>query len=221
MFDRIAGVYDLMNSVMTAGLHHPWRRARRRPGGGRAGRPRARRRDRHRRPGDRAGAPRRARRRSDRRRTSRRRCSRRAREKAPGDRASSGATRWSCPTPTTRSTRQRSASARATSPTSTAACARWRAWSGRAAASWSWRSRRRTRPPLSTFYRLWFDRVVPAARQLAGDSHAYELPAQLRQALPGARAAWPARWTRAGLERHPLDPHRRRHHRASTSARSR
>ena len=26
MFDRIAGVYDLMNSVMTAGLHHKWRR---------------------------------------------------------------------------------------------------------------------------------------------------------------------------------------------------
>jgi demethylmenaquinone methyltransferase/2-methoxy-6-polyprenyl-1,4-benzoquinol methylase len=26
MFDRIAGVYDLMNSVMTAGLHHQWRR---------------------------------------------------------------------------------------------------------------------------------------------------------------------------------------------------
>src|SRR5205823_13628119 len=26
MFDRIARVYDLMNSVMTAGLHHRWRR---------------------------------------------------------------------------------------------------------------------------------------------------------------------------------------------------
>ncbi len=26
MFDRIAGVYDLLNSVMTAGLHHQWRR---------------------------------------------------------------------------------------------------------------------------------------------------------------------------------------------------
>ncbi len=26
MFDRIAGVYDRMNTVMTAGLHHAWRR---------------------------------------------------------------------------------------------------------------------------------------------------------------------------------------------------
>src|SRR3954468_10087576 len=25
MFDRISGVYDLMNSAMTAGLHHEWR----------------------------------------------------------------------------------------------------------------------------------------------------------------------------------------------------
>ena len=38
MFDRIAGVYDLMNTAMTAGLHHGWReraadRARLEPGG--------------------------------------------------------------------------------------------------------------------------------------------------------------------------------------------
>src|SRR3978361_1903753 len=26
MFDRISGFYDVMNSVMTAGLHHGWRR---------------------------------------------------------------------------------------------------------------------------------------------------------------------------------------------------
>src|SRR3954454_18091289 len=25
MFDRIAGIYDLLNSVMTVGLHHRWR----------------------------------------------------------------------------------------------------------------------------------------------------------------------------------------------------
>ena len=25
MFDRVAGVYDLLNTVMTAGLHHRWR----------------------------------------------------------------------------------------------------------------------------------------------------------------------------------------------------
>src|SRR3954447_19992021 len=40
MFDRIAGVYDVMNTVMTAGLHHRWRAragalAPAGPGGGR------------------------------------------------------------------------------------------------------------------------------------------------------------------------------------------
>ena len=102
MFDRIAGFYDVMNSVMTAGLHHRWR---------------ARAADladvgpgshvldvatRHRRPGDRAGAARRADGRGHRRRTSPRRCSSaRAPEGARRSRGS-GATRSTCPTPTAR-----------------------------------------------------------------------------------------------------------------------
>ena len=59
MFDRIAGVYDVMNSVMTAGLHHRWRERAADLAARRPGRPGARRGHRHRRPGDRAGAPRR------------------------------------------------------------------------------------------------------------------------------------------------------------------
>ena len=39
MFDRIAGVYDLMNSAMTAGMHHSLARARGGPRRGRPGRP--------------------------------------------------------------------------------------------------------------------------------------------------------------------------------------
>jgi demethylmenaquinone methyltransferase/2-methoxy-6-polyprenyl-1,4-benzoquinol methylase len=30
-----------------------------------------------------------------------------------------------------------------------------------------------TRPPLSTFFRLWFDRLVPALGKVAGDPDAY------------------------------------------------
>ena len=70
-----------------------------------------------------------------------------------------------------------------------------------------------TRPPLSTFYRLWFDRVVPVIGRVAGDPEAYELPAQLGQALP--------RPARARREDGPLRPGRAlradggRHHRAA------
>jgi demethylmenaquinone methyltransferase/2-methoxy-6-polyprenyl-1,4-benzoquinol methylase len=39
-----------------------------------------------------------------------------------------------------------------------------------------------TRPPLSTFFRVWFDRVVPALGRLAGDSDAYTyLPSSVRR----------------------------------------
>jgi demethylmenaquinone methyltransferase/2-methoxy-6-polyprenyl-1,4-benzoquinol methylase len=42
-----------------------------------------------------------------------------------------------------------------------------------------------TRPPLSTFYRVWFDRIVPALGRFAGDSDAYTyLPSSVRR-FPG------------------------------------
>ena len=117
MFDRVARGYDLLNSVMTAGLHHQWRRRAVEIAG--VG------------PGDRVldvatGT-------GDLAIELAKRVAPAgevigsdfsegmlalARKKAPQLR-SSGATRWSCPTPTTSSTRRRSASARATSPTST------------------------------------------------------------------------------------------------------
>jgi demethylmenaquinone methyltransferase/2-methoxy-6-polyprenyl-1,4-benzoquinol methylase len=43
------------------------------------------------------------------------------------------------------------------------------------------------RPPLSWFFRLWFDRVVPALGRLAGDPDAYNyLPSSVRR-FPGPR----------------------------------
>ncbi len=45
-----------------------------------------------------------------------------------------------------------------------------------------------TRPPLSTFYSLWFDRIVPRLGSVAGDSEAYSyLPESVRD-FPGPRA---------------------------------
>lgn len=42
-----------------------------------------------------------------------------------------------------------------------------------------------TRPPLSTFYRLWFDRVVPVIGKVAGDPEAYSyLPSSVKR-FPG------------------------------------
>ena len=44
-----------------------------------------------------------------------------------------------------------------------------------------------TKPPLSTFFRLWFDRVVPQIGKVAGDPDAYEyLPSSVRR-FPAAR----------------------------------
>jgi demethylmenaquinone methyltransferase/2-methoxy-6-polyprenyl-1,4-benzoquinol methylase len=54
------------------------------------------------------------------------------------------------------------------------------------------------RPPLSWFFRFWFDRAVPALGRLAGDSDAYTyLPSSVRR-FPGP-AALGAELTAAGL----------------------
>ena len=57
-----------------------------------------------------------------------------------------------------------------------------------------------TRPPLSTFYGFWFDRLVPMIGRVAGDSDAYEyLPSSVRR-FPGPQGL-AASMERAGLER--------------------
>ena len=55
-----------------------------------------------------------------------------------------------------------------------------------------------TRPPLSTFYRLWFDRVVPLIGRAAGDPEAYSyLPSSVKRFPPPEGLA--ASMARAGL----------------------
>ena len=58
-----------------------------------------------------------------------------------------------------------------------------------------------TRPPLSTFYSLWFDRIVPLLGAFSERPGGLLLPAGVGPQLPRARAAWRRRWTRAGFER--------------------
>jgi demethylmenaquinone methyltransferase/2-methoxy-6-polyprenyl-1,4-benzoquinol methylase len=56
-----------------------------------------------------------------------------------------------------------------------------------------------TRPPLSTFYRLWFDRVVPLIGRIAGDSDAYSyLPNSVKR-FPSPREL-AARMDACGLD---------------------
>jgi demethylmenaquinone methyltransferase / 2-methoxy-6-polyprenyl-1,4-benzoquinol methylase len=54
------------------------------------------------------------------------------------------------------------------------------------------------RPPLSTFYELWFDRIVPALGKLAGDAQAYSyLPSSVKR-FPGPEELAAVMW-RCGL----------------------
>jgi demethylmenaquinone methyltransferase / 2-methoxy-6-polyprenyl-1,4-benzoquinol methylase len=56
------------------------------------------------------------------------------------------------------------------------------------------------KPPLSLFFELWFDRVVPALGRLAGDAQAYSyLPNSVRR-FPGPRVLAET-MSRCGLER--------------------
>jgi demethylmenaquinone methyltransferase/2-methoxy-6-polyprenyl-1,4-benzoquinol methylase len=57
-----------------------------------------------------------------------------------------------------------------------------------------------TRPPLSTFYSLWFDRIVPMLGKVVGDSDAYAyLPQSVKRFPPPDELA--AMMDAAGLER--------------------
>jgi demethylmenaquinone methyltransferase/2-methoxy-6-polyprenyl-1,4-benzoquinol methylase len=57
-----------------------------------------------------------------------------------------------------------------------------------------------TRPPLSTFFRVWFDHLVPALGRVAGDPAAYEyLPNSVKR-FPGPEEL-AGRMAAAGLVR--------------------
>ena len=67
------------------------------------------------------------------------------------------------------------------------------------------------KPPLSWFFRAWFDHAVPALGRVAGDPDAYTyLPSSVRR-FPGPEARGPDGGGRPG--RRALDPDRRGHHR--------
>jgi demethylmenaquinone methyltransferase/2-methoxy-6-polyprenyl-1,4-benzoquinol methylase len=57
-----------------------------------------------------------------------------------------------------------------------------------------------TRPPLSTFYSLWFDRVVPALGALAGDPEAYSYLPESVRSFPSPRGL-AEKMDAVGLER--------------------
>ena len=57
------------------------------------------------------------------------------------------------------------------------------------------------RPPLSTFFELWFDRVVPVLGRLAGDADAYSYLPEFGPAVSRSRRRSPRRCGTAGCGR--------------------
>ena len=70
-----------------------------------------------------------------------------------------------------------------------------------------------TRPPLSTFYSLWFDRIVPLLGTLSDDPEAYSYLPESVRSFPSPRGLAREDGRGAGLERDPLHRPRRRDHR--------
>ena len=55
------------------------------------------------------------------------------------------------------------------------------------------------RPPFSTFYSLWFDRLAPVLGKLSDDPEAYAYLAESVRTFP-ARMAWPRGWRKPVLD---------------------
>ena len=96
--------------------------------------------------------------------------------------------------------RSRSASASATSPIATAACRRWRGCCAPAAASSCSSSPGRSRPPFSTFYSLWFDRIAPILGRISDDPEAYAYLAESVRSFPAPLGLAERMDRAAGLE---------------------
>ena len=186
MFDRVAARYDAAELGDDGRPAPPLARAGRRPRRAGAGRRRPRRLLRHRRPDARAGPPGRARTATWSAATSPSRCStwrarRRRRRGAAGVRFEwADALAASLRRRPLRRGHRRLRRPQPRRPRPRAA----RRWRGSCAPAGGWSILEITqpaRPPLSTFYSLWFDRIVPVLGTLSGDPEAYAyLPESVR-----------------------------------------